>query len=114
MYFGSTSGTIAWFNVDLGYCYNPAQDGTPSDWLLDLVSIGFGRAGSHSEGMSSLAEVEAAAARFRTEALPGKTTCSRPSAKDCAESVPPAGEALLLLYLLLKVLLRWDVLSRVL
>jgi ABC-type multidrug transport system ATPase subunit len=93
MYFGSTSGAVAWFNADLGYCYNPTQDGTPSDWLLDLVSIGFGRAGGHSEGMSSLKEVEAAAAQFRTENLPGNSTSSGCVEKCSSDSCDPAGGA---------------------
>ncbi len=91
MYFGSTTGAVAWFGRDLGYCYNPTQDGTPSDWLLDLVSIGFGRAGGHSEGMSSLAEVGAAAERFRLEALPGRMTSSGALAKQASEVNGSAG-----------------------
>jgi hypothetical protein len=40
MYHGPTSAMVPWFNV-LGYPYDPAIHGAPSDWVLDLVSLGF-------------------------------------------------------------------------
>ena len=32
-----------WFFSSLGYTYSPAQDGAISDWLMDLVSVGFSK-----------------------------------------------------------------------
>lgn len=41
LYFGDPSGAIAWFQDQLGYQYIAERDGAPSDWLIDLVAVGF-------------------------------------------------------------------------
>ena len=40
VYSGPPAGAVGWFN-SLGYQYNPLRDGCASDWLIDLVSVGF-------------------------------------------------------------------------
>lgn len=76
LYFGAPGDAVTWFSGILGYDYLPRRDGMVSDWLLDLVSVGFakGRAETaavsavrsrvHGNGMSSVEDVHAAAARF--------------------------------------------------
>jgi hypothetical protein len=41
MYFGPRDGLMPWFSETLGYSYNPAMHGMVSDWVMDLVNIGF-------------------------------------------------------------------------
>ncbi len=41
MYFGPPDGAGTWFSDELGYEYNAERDGAPSDWLIDLVAVGF-------------------------------------------------------------------------
>ena len=43
LYFGLPQEAVAWFSGSLGYAYAPAQDGAVSDWLMDLVSVGFSK-----------------------------------------------------------------------
>ena len=43
LYFGLPQEAVAWFSGSLGYAYAPAQDGALSDWLMDLVSVGFSK-----------------------------------------------------------------------
>jgi hypothetical protein len=41
LYFGDPGKAIAWFQDQLGYQYIAERDGAPSDWLIDLVAVGF-------------------------------------------------------------------------
>ncbi len=41
LYFGAPSRAVDWFSGNLGYRYQPQQDGAVSDWLMDAVSVGF-------------------------------------------------------------------------
>ncbi|MEW5315840.1 MAG: hypothetical protein WDW38_007242 [Sanguina aurantia] len=43
MYEGPTVEMIPWFTQSLEYQYNPEVNGVPSDWVLDLVSVGFSK-----------------------------------------------------------------------
>lgn len=43
LYFGAPTRALDWFSGTLGYTYNQARDGSISDWLMDLVSVGFGK-----------------------------------------------------------------------
>ena len=43
LYFGPPSRAMDWFSGSLGYTYNQGRDGSISDWLMDLVSVGFGK-----------------------------------------------------------------------
>lgn len=43
MYEGPTIEMIPWFTQSLEYQYNPEVNGVPSDWVLDLVSVGFSK-----------------------------------------------------------------------
>lgn len=40
IYYGETNGMVPWLS-ELGYVYDPAINGVPSDWALDLVAINF-------------------------------------------------------------------------
>lgn len=41
MYFGSHDKMVPWFSDKLGYAYDAAMHGVPSDWVMDLVNVGF-------------------------------------------------------------------------
>lgn len=41
LYFGSPERVLGWFSDTLGYPYDYSRDGAVSDWLMDLVSVGF-------------------------------------------------------------------------
>lgn len=71
MYTGPTEGALTWFGEKLRYEYNPTEDGTPCDWLLDLISVSFVGGSHQCAGMTKLSEVKEASARFCKEALPG-------------------------------------------
>lgn len=43
LYFGVPNEAVDWFSNSLGYTYAPAHDGAVSDWLMDLVSVGFSK-----------------------------------------------------------------------
>ena len=43
LYGADPRGAVAWFAHGLHYPYEPAADGAPSDWLMDLVSVGFAK-----------------------------------------------------------------------
>jgi hypothetical protein len=43
LYFGAPDEAVDWFSNCLGYAYNPGHDGSVSDWLMDLVSVGFSK-----------------------------------------------------------------------
>lgn len=43
LYFGAPSQAVDWFSGNLGYSYQPQQDGAVSDWLMDAVSVGFSK-----------------------------------------------------------------------
>ena len=62
LYAGATQGAVPWFSGALGYAPPSARKlaCSESDWLLDLVSIGF-CVGSGGEAASPEAEAEAAA-----------------------------------------------------
>ncbi|MEW5296992.1 MAG: hypothetical protein WDW36_000232 [Sanguina aurantia] len=66
MYEGPTIEMIPWFTQSLEYQYNPEFNGVPSDWVLDLVSVGFSKPKEVQEGssMQSLEELQEAASHF--------------------------------------------------
>eukprot|EP00884_Botryococcus_braunii_P015944 jgi/Botrbrau1/3032/Bobra.0070s0028.1 len=87
LYFGVPKGAVPWFSDTLGYSYRPTRDGTASDWLLDLVSIGFEHGGpkrdpmdspsesqspkrERSRGMTSIVAVREAAETFKEHGYP--------------------------------------------
>ena len=41
LYFGAPQRALDWFSGSLGYSYSYQRDGAISDWLMDLVSVGF-------------------------------------------------------------------------
>lgn len=43
LYFGAPDEAVDWFSNSLGYTYDPGHDGSVSDWLMDLVSVGFSK-----------------------------------------------------------------------
>jgi len=42
MYSGEREGLVPWFEK-CGYRYDPAMHGLASDWVMDLVNIGFSK-----------------------------------------------------------------------
>ena len=43
LYFGAPQRALDWFSGSLGYSYSYQRDGAISDWLMDLVSVGFSK-----------------------------------------------------------------------
>lgn len=41
MYFGPREDLVNWFTDGCGYPYDPKMHGLASDWVMDLVNIGF-------------------------------------------------------------------------
>jgi hypothetical protein len=41
MYSGEREGIVPWFDQGCGYPYDPAMHGLASDWIMDLVNVGF-------------------------------------------------------------------------
>lgn len=41
MYSGEREGLVPWFSDSLGWPYDPAMHGLASDWVMDLVNVGF-------------------------------------------------------------------------
>jgi ABC-type multidrug transport system ATPase subunit len=41
MYSGDREGLVPWFAEGCGYPYDPAMHGLASDWVMDLVNVGF-------------------------------------------------------------------------
>ncbi|EIE27766.1 hypothetical protein COCSUDRAFT_45983 [Coccomyxa subellipsoidea C-169] len=68
LYFGSPKRALDWFSDALGYSYSYQRDGAVSDWLMDLVSVGFQKPASyHSRSMCSVGDVQRAAVAFAKE-----------------------------------------------
>ncbi len=49
LYFGSPKRALDWFSDALGYSYSYQRDGAVSDWLMDLVSVGFQKPASYRD-----------------------------------------------------------------
>ena len=43
MYQGPTAQLVPWFSQQLGFTYEPERHGAASDWVLDLLALGFAR-----------------------------------------------------------------------
>lgn len=41
MYSGEREGLVPWFTQGCGYAYDPPMHGLASDWVMDLVNVGF-------------------------------------------------------------------------
>eukprot|EP00884_Botryococcus_braunii_P017815 jgi/Botrbrau1/4717/Bobra.0218s0033.2 len=66
LYFGDPSRAISWFQDELGYQYVAERDGAPSDWLIDLVAVGFTKPKEFAErSMTTRDEVLDAAAKWQ-------------------------------------------------
>ncbi|BDA42962.1 ABC transporter G family member 22 [Coccomyxa sp. Obi] len=88
LYFGSPKRALDWFSDALGYSYSYQRDGAVSDWLMDLVSVGFQKPTSYRDrSMCSLSDVQRAAAAFSKErseeraerGVSGRASPSKPS-----------------------------------
>lgn len=65
MYWGPTAEILPWFSDTLGYEYNSVVHGVVSDWVMDLVSIGFSKPEEHyGKTMRTEEDVVNAAKRF--------------------------------------------------
>jgi len=64
MFFGPRDQVVPWFK-NLGYNYDPAMHGVPSDWIMDLVNINFDRPEAYYGRMfNTKAELDAASEQF--------------------------------------------------
>jgi ATP-binding cassette subfamily G (WHITE) protein 2 len=58
LYFGPPQEAANWFDKGLGNSFRPDQHGAVSDWLMDLVSVGFSKPQALSGvSMTSAADV---------------------------------------------------------
>ena len=68
MFSGTVRDAVPWFTQKLGYDFDPAVSGIASDWLMDLVSVGFNKPKEfYGQSLNSIADVDAAAEKFRQE-----------------------------------------------
>lgn len=58
MYHGTPQGMVDWFSGTLGYHYDPEVQGSPSDWVLDLVGVGFDKSKEKVQGVVTMGSVE--------------------------------------------------------
>ncbi|GBF87651.1 ABC transporter G family [Raphidocelis subcapitata] len=64
VYFGPREGMVPWF-ASLGYPYDAEMHGVPSDWVMDLVNVGFHKPQKYYGRMiSTKEELRAASAAF--------------------------------------------------
>jgi len=86
LFFGPPDAAVGWFDRGLGYPYQAARDGAASDWLMDLVSVGFAKPDDvAARSMSSRADVAAAAAAFAARGGAGGAPFGGGSSSDAAE-----------------------------
>lgn len=65
MYSGETNRVVSWFTTNMGYDYEPSIHGVVSDWVIDLVSIGFSKPHQYyGKTMRNEDELHDAAAQF--------------------------------------------------
>lgn len=70
MYFGPCEGLDTWFTEGLGYYYSPELHGNVSDWVLDMVAIGFKKPTTlYGSSMTCMEHVQDAAAEFNARYL---------------------------------------------
>lgn len=68
MYSGRTDLVANWFTEKLGYDYDPKIHGVVSDWVIDLVSIGFSKPDQfYGKSMRTEKELLDAASKFYRE-----------------------------------------------
>ena len=71
LYFGRPEDARAWFGDALGYDYDLGRDGAVSDWMMDLVSVGFAKPPDYAgRSMACVADVVAAYRAFQRERPP--------------------------------------------
>ena len=71
LYFGRPEDARAWFGDALGYDYELGRDGAVSDWMMDLVSVGFAKPPDYAgRSMACVADVVAAYRAFQRERPP--------------------------------------------
>jgi hypothetical protein len=57
VYMGRPDKAVEWFSLKLGYSYQPVRDGAVSDWLMDLVSVGFQKPPSYAARYACLSPI---------------------------------------------------------
>ena len=83
LYCGRPDRALAWFSDALGYEYDLIRDGAVSDWMMDLVSVGFAKPDAQAgRSMTCSADVVAAYRAFQRE---------RPPVTDAVGGAPAAG-----------------------
>ena len=70
LFFGAPDGVAPWFGDRIGYRHAPKRDGAVSDWIIDLVSVGFAKPPAvAARSMTGVADVAAAAAKWAAGGL---------------------------------------------
>jgi len=70
LFCGAPAGAAPWFG-SLGYRHSPRRDGAVSDWIIDLVSVGFSKPpGWAARSMTSTEDVLAAADKWASRPPP--------------------------------------------
>jgi ABC-type multidrug transport system ATPase subunit len=70
MYFGPREDLVSWFTDGCGYPYDPKMHGLASDWVMDLVNIGFKKPEVlFGRMMNTMEELDTAATAFRKRYL---------------------------------------------
>ena len=73
LYFGPPGGVAPWFGERAGFRYAPRRDGAVSDWIIDLVSVGFAKPPAvAARSMTGVADVTAAAAKWADAGVPAQ------------------------------------------
>ena len=95
LYFGRPDRALAWFSDALGYDYDLLRDGAVSDWMMDLVSVGFAKPEDAARrSMTSSADVVAAYRAFQRERPPVTDAIGLGSATHTSSSAASAASGL--------------------
>ena len=77
LYFGPPQEAVDWFDKGLGYSFWPDQHGAVSDWLMDLVSVGFSKPQAlRGVSMTSTADVANASELWQAHYCKVKHLCT--------------------------------------
>lgn len=88
LYNGPPNEALNWFSKCLGYTFWPGQQGAESDWLMDLVSVGFSKPQSLTgASMTSRSDVVKASALCQAHAQKVRVSGQRLCACDSAATI---------------------------
>ena len=90
LFFGAPDKAATWFDRTLGYEYNALRDGAVSDWLMDLVSVGFAKPASFAaRSMTTVEDVDAAASAWAGTTLEDSTDAALVALATAGGAKPP-------------------------